>query len=263
MTALRGVIGYELRMQLRKRSLWLVLGALLALEFGTQGPNFPTNLPADTPLRQTMGAWALTFNLIAPIGIGVLLADRLVRDRRLGVEDMLEGLPVRPGTRLWGKYLGVLAAGSLPILLCVAGAAGYEAIRNGDVTALGWGLLAFGGVNLPGLAFITAFALLVPAVLSAPLFRVLFVGYWFWGNLLNPDVLPTLTGSLLTPVGDYAAAGLFDADPLWAGWPGFVSALRPHLSPGAGVASIALLVGIAVVVLFLGQLLLTRSRARA
>ena len=33
----------------------------------------------------------------------------------------------------------------------------------------------------------------------------MYVGYWFWGNMLAPSFLPSLTGTLLTPIGDYAA----------------------------------------------------------
>jgi hypothetical protein len=140
-------------------------------------------------------------------------------------------------------------------------AGGYEAVHRGSVAAVGWALVALAGITLPGLAFVAAFALLVPLAISAPLFRVLFIGYWFWGNLVNPDLLPTLNGSLLTPIGDYAGAGLFGTDRLWASWPGPLQFLRPHLSTGAGVAEICLLVGVAVVVLLAGQLLLAR-RAR-
>jgi hypothetical protein len=46
-------------------------------------------------------------------------------------------------------------------------------------------------------------------LLNPILFRVLFVGYWLWGNLLSPGYLPTLAGTPLTPMGDFARAGLF------------------------------------------------------
>jgi hypothetical protein len=257
--ALRRVISYEWRMQARKRSLWLVLGVLIAIELATAGPKFPTHLPPDTSLVEVMGSWALALNIIAPVGIGVLLADRLVRDQRLMVTDVLAGLPVGTGTRMWGKYLGALSASMLPVAAAMLAAASYEAIHRGSPATFGWAALAFAGINLPGLAFVAAFALLIPAVVTVPLFRVLFVGYWFWGNLANPDAVPGLTGTLLTPVGDYAAAGLFGTDRLWAGWPGLMPILRPHLSAGAGAASIGLLLAVAIAVLLTGQAVLARQ----
>jgi hypothetical protein len=261
-TAFRGITTYEFRMQIRKRSLWIVLAALIGLEIATAGVNFPTHLGAATPLRQVMGAWALTFNLFAPMGVGTLLADRLVRDRRLAVDGLLDGLPAGRGARLWGKYAGTLAASAAPILVAMLAAGGYEAVHRGSVATIGWAVVAFAAISLPGIAFVAAFALLVPMVISAPLFRVLFIGYWFWGNLVNPNLLPTLAGSLVTPVGDYAATGLFGTGRLYASWPGPLKFLRPHLSTGAGVVEIVLLIVIAGLVLAAGQWLFAR-RTRA
>jgi len=261
-TALRGVFGYEFRMQIRKPALWLVLAALIAFIFATQGSKFAGNLPADTPIQQVLGSWMVGFNLLVPLGVGSVLADRLARDRRLGVEGLFDALPAGTGTRLWGKYLGTLAASTVPILLTMLAVGGYEAVHHGSVTAVGWALLAFAAIGLPGLAFVAAFALLVPRAISAPLFRVLFVGYWFWGNAINPEWLPTLNGTLLTPVGGYISAGLFGSDRFSASWPGALQFLRPHISTGAAVAEIALLLGVAVIVLVLGQWLLAR-RSRA
>jgi hypothetical protein len=100
MTAFRGVLAYEFRMQIRKRSLWIVLAALIGVELVTAGPNFTGHLPVGTPPSEVMGGWALTFNLLPPLAVGTLLADRMVRDQRLGVVDVLDGLPVATGTRL-------------------------------------------------------------------------------------------------------------------------------------------------------------------
>lgn len=262
MSALIGVFTYELRMQVRKRSMWLLLAALFAVMLATRGPKFPTQLAPGTPMREVMGTWALAINLIAPVVIGTVLADRLVRDRRLGVEEVLAATPTSSGIRLWGKYLGAVSAGLLPIAVALVIIAGYEAARRGDIAAFGWAVLAFGAVNVPGIVFVAAFALLIPVAISAPLFRVLFVGYWFWGNLLDPDLLPGPTGSVLTPLGDYAAAGLFGADRLWASWPGIVPILRPSINATSAAASIVLLVGTAVAVLFAGQALLQRRNNR-
>jgi hypothetical protein len=42
-------------------------------------------------------------------------------------------------------------------------------------------------------------------------YQVLFTGYWFWGNFLNPAALPTLNGTVLTPSGAFAAYAFFGA----------------------------------------------------
>jgi ABC-2 type transport system permease protein len=115
-------------------------------------------------------------------------------------------------------------------------------VRCGDPLMPGWAVLAFTVVLLPGLAFVTGFALVGPLVLSAPLFRVLFVGYWFWGNMLSPDFLPSLTGTLLTPIGDYPASWLMTERALYAGEPGWLSFLRPAPDGTSALLSILLLV---------------------
>lgn len=69
--------------------------------------------------------------------------------------------------------------------------------------------MAFLAIQVPALLFVTAFALVVPTLINAVLFRILFAGYWLWGNLLSPGYLPTPSGTPLTPMGDYARAGLF------------------------------------------------------
>ena len=107
---------------------------------------------------------------------------------------------------------------------------------------VGWGVVAFGAILVPALVFVSGYALVCPLVLTAPLFRVLFVGYWFWGNLIVPAAMPTLTGSLLTPIGSYAASWLVGSPVLYAGVAGPLSFLRPAPTAVSGAASIALLI---------------------
>ena len=175
---------YEFQMQLRKRALWvsvLVLSGAMILAQGERGPRYTG---ADATAREVMGQWVTLLSLLIPVAFGVVLADRMVRDRRFGSAVLLDSLPVTSGRLLAGKYVGSVAATGLPALLVLLGAAGYEAFHRGTVATFGWALVAFAAVMLPGLAFIAGFALVCPLLLSCPLFRVLFVGYWFWGNLL-------------------------------------------------------------------------------
>ncbi|MDG4826091.1 hypothetical protein O7635_29940 [Asanoa sp. WMMD1127] len=244
MSALLAVARYEFRMQARKRSLWiaaLLLGGALVVLQGDRGPR---SLPVGTPVREVMGTWALLFSILMPLAYGMLLADRLVRDRKLRVEPLLESLPLGPASRLLGKYLGGVAACALPGLTALLIAAVTELPKRHDPALLGWALVAFAVVTLPGIAMIAGFALVCPTIVSVPLFRVLFVGYWFWGNMLAPAFLPTLTGTLLTPIGDYAATWMLDngAIALFAGTPGFLPFLSPDPSAATAAASVATIV---------------------
>ncbi len=244
MTALLAVARYEFRMQARKRSLWIAAtllgGALIVL----QGDRGPHGLPAGTPAREVMGTWALLFSMLMPLAYGMLLADRLVRDRRLRVEPLLESLPHAPATRLAGKYLGGVAACAMPGLAALLIAALTELPKRHDPALLGWALVGFAVVTLPGIAMVGGFALICPTVVSVPLFRVLFVGYWFWGNLVAPDFLPSLTGTLLTPIGDYTATWLLGNGnlALFAGTPGWLGFLRPEPTAATAALSAAAIV---------------------
>lgn len=256
------VCRYEFRMQLRKRSLWVtiaLLAGLLAVGRFGMGPRYAPAAPGASA-REVMTRWAFLFSVILPIAFGMALADRLLRDRRLHTAELLESLPSGPAVRLTGKFLGSVGATGTPALAAMLIAAAYEAIRRGDPATLGWGLVAFAAILAPALVFVAGYALVCPLVLSAPLFRVLFVGYWFWGNLLLPATLPTLTGSLLTPVGSYAASWLLGTPVLQAGIPGPLPFLRPEPSGSAAAASIGLLVIAGLLPLLVTGLWQTRRR---
>lgn len=257
------VCRYEFRMQVRKRSVWVSTVLLAAVITLTQGERGPRYTGAEAGAREVMAQWTVLFSVVLPLAFGVLLADRLVRDRRLGVRALLASLPVTDGRLLAGKYLGGVAATGLPALLILLAAAGYEGVRRGTPAVFWWALVAFAVVMLPGLAFVAGFALVCPLLLSAPLFRVLFVGYWFWGNLTSPSFLPSLTGTLLTPFGDYPATWLLGERALYAGVPGWLQFLRPEPTGAAAVASVVLLLVVGLLPLVTANQLLRHREGRA
>jgi ABC-2 type transport system permease protein len=256
MIGMLGAARYEFRMQIRKVSLWVAPAVLALAMVVLQGDRGPGHAGSAMDGRQVMADWALLFGLLLPIAAGMVLADRGVRDRRLHVEPLLESLPVSYGTRLTGKYLGSVAATAAPPLLALLVAGCYEAVHRGEPAVLGWTLVAFTLVTLPGLLFVAGFALICPMVVSAPLFRVLFLGYWFWGNLTYPQLMPTLAGTPLAPVGDYAASWLM-------GSPALYSAAGGALRPEVGAATVALSIVLLVLGGALPLLVGTGLRARA
>lgn len=210
MTAFRAAFGYEWRMQLRKASLWVTIGALAVLTaVATNVIHLILAIPdgGDAAVRSARLAMALL-----PVGFGCLVADRLVRDDRLGVRSLLDATPGGLGVRLVGKYLGSCAATAVPVVAGYLLLVGVYSIRHGDATALGDGVLLVVTVMVPALLFVGAFAMLCPLVMPAPLFRVLFVGYWFWTTLVYPGLLPTLNGTLFTPVNGYLMRVLLHAE---------------------------------------------------
>jgi hypothetical protein len=207
-----GVLRYEFRMQITRAAPWIAMAALGAL-FLTLAVHPAPRVQLGADIAQA----AVKLNWLAPMIAGVLLADRLVRDRRLHTGELLDATGATAMTRLWGKYLGTTAAVAVPIAVIWLITLTRFAIVREQPAAYGIGVLCFLAVQIPGLLFVAGFALVCPVVINSILFRVLFVGYWLWGNLLSPGYLPTPAGTVLTPIGDYARAGLFGGTNPFAG----------------------------------------------
>ncbi|MHB1415528.1 MAG: ABC transporter permease [Chloroflexota bacterium] len=205
-----GVVSYEYRMGVRRWGMWLAF--LLA------GAPYITNFAASFEVWQSgqaidswrmAGTTALMTNVLMPVVGGIVIADRLARDRRLGVWELFWSTPLSRTGYVLGKYVGAVLAVLTPVLaIWLAALAAY--VATGAPLAFATpALAAFLTVIVPAYAFVGAFSIACPAVLPVRVYQVLFTGYWFWGNFLNPDFLPTLAGTLLTPSGEYAAAGFF------------------------------------------------------
>jgi ABC-2 type transport system permease protein len=136
----------------------------------------------------------------------------------------------------------VVAVPPTPLLVVWAVLAARLAIHFGDLSIAGTAALAYLVLVLPGLAFVAAFGLVMPRLVGVRLYQVLFIGYWFWGNLVPQHVMPTLSGTWLTPIGKYADAGLFAHS-------SHSLLLTGGGSTAAAYGSIALLAGIAVLLL--------------
>jgi hypothetical protein len=243
---------FEFRMQVRRVAVWAVQLGLIGLVLFTAGPDGPLQLRPGTPLPAVMATWALAVSMITPLGTGLLLADRGRRERRLGVGGLLDATPAAPGARWWGKAIGATAATITPVACGWAALTGYLAARHGPA-ALPLGLAAFAAVTLPGLIFVSAFALSVPLLTGAPLFRVGFTGYWFWGNLTPPNFVPTLAGTPFEPVGEYASGGWFGGRLIQA------LARGVHPGPGQAAVSVAVVLTAALIALAVPRLVARRS----
>jgi ABC-2 type transport system permease protein len=235
-----GVFGYEFRMQIRRRALWityicftvLLLGSFFELALNIRQFTWP-----DAVVN-----WTGNVNAILPICVGVLLADRLPRDSQTKMNELFATFPGALSIRLLGKYLGSTLATLVPMLIFYSAGIACIAFQNHSLLAIPFGLETFVVIALPGIMFVAAFSLAIPTILWIPLYQFLFVGYWFWGNILPPRLgIPTLSATILTPIGGYMTSGFYhiDAFPVI------------NATPMQGIASIVLLLGIAASVLCL------------
>lgn len=250
-----GAARHEFLMQAQRKAMWPLVGGLALL---------PVIIPASYlsdrrfPLAAAVGQQALNLNTLAPVAVGVLLADRVIRDRRLRVDELLDSLPAPHGPRLWGKYLGVVGATALPLLLAWTVAIGQLLVLRHDAAVIPLAIGAFAAIVVPGILIVAAGALAFALWLGAPLFRVLFVGYWFWGNAIPTQAIPTLAETWLTPIGGNAAIGLFGAR-------GLFGTRLAEFAPGrlAATASITLLLGAAALIVVALHASQERRRATA
>ena len=248
-----GSLAYEFRMQIRRRPVWITFIALGSFFIVFHQPWYR---PINTPASDAIIYWTGEVQSFLAIAVGILLADRLPRDRRTKIEEVLTTLPGATGARVFGKYLGSTLATLVPMFLVYSVGVSYIVYRWHAVQALPVALATFATIALPGILFVGAFSIACPAIIWVPLYQFLFVGYWFWGNLLPNFGIPTLSETLLTPVGGYMCTGLFNP----GGREGICSPGIQGATAIQGVESILLLLGIAVLVLLVLSLYLKQRR---
>ncbi len=206
-----GVFRCEYTMSIRRLSLWLAFGLLLLIylipAFGP--PDLAGAIPAENEILPFVATNAFMLNIFMPVVGGILAADRLVRDQKLGMDELLWSTSLKRGTYLAGKYFATLLSIATPVLLGSLILSAQAVAVGAPLAVLPASVLAFLGINLPAYAFITAFSLVCPLVIPVRVYQVLFTGYWFWGNLLSSKVIPTLNGTYLTPNGLFVSYGFF------------------------------------------------------
>ena len=208
-----GVFRHEFQMSIRQPGLWIAYGLLFVfytLSVFWQPADAGKAILTDDSTWQFAGRMGFTFNLFLPVAAGILAADRMQRDFRLGLRELQLSTPLNLVVYILGKYFGVVAAFLLPILLWLwLVTCGLILQGTAPLSLLYVMTLAFLTITVPAIAFVTAFSLACPLVMPLRVYQILFTGYWFWGNYLNPNEFPTLSGTYLTPGGMLAFEGYF------------------------------------------------------
>jgi hypothetical protein len=258
---LQGALRYEFRMQWRRWVMWLPVLAAAAIVLSFVSGGRVTYYHAFSA-PAAVGTFALLFNFITPMACGLILADRLTRDRQLHVDEVLQSLPVSPQPRVWGKALGPMLATMVPWLVIELVGFGLLAVYKHTISVLVLGVAAFLTINLPALLFTAALSVVLPVVLWTPAYRFLFIGLWFWAGL-DPSRIPSISSSLVAPYGGYAAAGLFGGQGGYAATSGALihfGPLAPLPTTATGLLSVLLILALVVAVLALGPVLLRAQR---
>ncbi|MFC4008778.1 hypothetical protein ACFOY2_16220 [Nonomuraea purpurea] len=255
---------YAFGMQVRRRSLWIMYGLAFAVT-AAMPPFWTLDMGYDDGQEpwQGMATAARLLTSLLPLVYGCMLADRPVRDRVLRVEPILAATPTNSTARLMGAYAGACAATAVPFAVAYFGRALLFVVMEGQPSALWWATLNFTASIVPGLAFLGALAFAGPLLVPPMVFRVLFVAYWFWGNLIPKGMMPTISQTIFDATGDYVRNGLLapptvDYGP---GPPAVFDFLRPASSPGTAVLWIGVMIALSAVMLFLLCLHASRSES--
>ena len=216
MRTFAGILRHEISMSLRRKGLWIAYGLLFVfhtvLLFSPPpiGEMVKGEVIGRREVWQVAGRFLLACNVFFPIVAGILSADRVRRDFRLGVRELQDSTPLSRPVYVLAKYMGALASSLLPLFLWVMGIAALMAvIGRADASMLYAVPVAFLAITVPAFAFVVAFSLACPMVMPLSIYQILFTGYWFWANFIPPKLFPTLNGTLLTPSGMFAQQGFF------------------------------------------------------
>jgi ABC-2 type transport system permease protein len=213
MSRFLGLVRHEFGMSIRRPGLWIaygLLGLFYGIVFFTPSPEGDVFLIPPNETWTYAGQVIMMFNMLWPLAGGILAADRMQRDFRLGVRELQDSTPLGRTAYILGKYFGVLFSVLVPMLVWTI-LIGLLAIplAQAPLSFLGALLAAFLAASVPACAFVVAFSLACPLVMPLRLYQILFTGYWFWANYMSPNVFPTLNGTLLTPNGEFVTEAFF------------------------------------------------------
>jgi ABC-2 type transport system permease protein len=265
MTGLAATARYELRMQLRKPAIWIatVLPFALYALFAVLG-NDSTGLQR---YRYTTSpkVWMVDalgwFTPVLPMIFGIVLADRLVRDRRLRVAELLDTTPANPSARLVGKYLGACAATAVPVALLYLVVAVAFTVWRDQPAAFWWGLATFTVIVVPLLLLAGSLSFLGPQLMPTPLFRVLIVAFFFWAAATEVESeFPSFAGTVFSLTMDYPLGVFFDSPNATTGPAGAaLDFLRPQPTTATAVLAVAVMLALAAAILAAARALNART----
>jgi len=208
-----GILKVEFDMSIRRWGVMVIFGAVglfyLVSSFWPSPSDPIWNTVSFNDLWKLAGQMAFSMNVLMPVVAGIAAADRMARDGKLNIEELLRSTQLRRWPYVLGKFMGVLLSLLIPVLVTTLLTAVVLVFKGCKPIILIYSLAAMALINIPAMAFVTAFSLACPMVIPVRVYQILFTGYWYWGNFLSPKVMPTLTDTILNAAGAYALEGFF------------------------------------------------------
>ncbi|MFI8433539.1 hypothetical protein ACIGJO_07285 [Streptomyces sp. NPDC079020] len=251
---------YEALMAARRRVVWgaVLPLALLSLLLAATSPVVTGS--ADPATR--VGAAAVLVNSFCTLGVGLALADRLRRSlESRGTAELLAATPAGPLARTAGALAGPLLTALAPVAVLFLAYAAVVSVLAGSATPLGSAAVSLLTAVLPAALLATAFAGLLGVLLPVAAARAVTALVWLWACHFPPGFspIPTVTGTVLSPLGGYPMAAWAHAPEVWAARDG-TGALRPAVSDTTALVNVALVLATAAACYALGRLVSRISR---
>ena len=209
-----GILACEYRMSIKRWGVWLafLLSSIHVVLYFLPPTEMLAQNYSTSDLLRSAGQMAWMLNLFMPVVAGIAISDRLVRDRKLGVSELFSSTPLNQGTYILGKYAGAVLAVLTPMAAIFLAIASLVVVQSGRPDFYLMALQAMLAINLPAYLFISAFSLAVPMVLPLRVYQVLYTGYWYWGNYLNPSFFPSISDTVLNASGRFPMTAFFWKD---------------------------------------------------
>ena len=231
-----GVLRYEYHMAIQRKGL-LVIALLFTAFYIYLWIDVGVELELTENINQLLfseaGQTVFFLNLFFPVIAGISAADRAIRDYDLGVREILRSTGIHNITHVLGKYFGVvLSLLSTEVLIVLLVSMFLVITFQWPILFIVYNLLAVLILSAPGLFFVTAFSLACPLIMPVRVYQILFTGYWFWGNYLSPQVMFTISDTLLNASGKFSLMAFFGVQ---------ISVDSPQILPMTAVSNILVL----------------------
>ncbi|MFD7313760.1 MULTISPECIES: hypothetical protein [unclassified Streptomyces] len=260
MGALLWTLRYEALMAARRKIVWgaVVPLALLSLLLAVSSPA----IIGHTDATARTGAAAVLVNTFCTLGVGIALADLLRRTLETrGMAELLTATPAAAAARTAGTLAGPLLTALAPVAALFLLYAGAVAATEGSPAPLGSAVLALLTAILPAAALATALGGLLGLLMPVAVARAVLVMVWLWACHFPPSFspVPTVTGTVLSPLGGYPLVAWVHAPTVWATREG-TGALRPAVSDTTALLNLALVLATALACHALGHLVARTRR---
>ena len=245
MSFLSGVVRYEYKMSIQRTGL-LVIFALFTLYFLittlTSREELLAGAAVDGNLWLT-ASFVMSINLFIPVVCGILASDRIVRDEKLNMRELLRTTRLTNQQYVLGKYLGVTLS-EITCILLMALLIGISFFLIGlPAQVIPMCLLVSLAVNVPAVLFVNAFSVMFPSLMPVRIYQILFTGYWYWGNYLNAEKFFSISDTILNVAGFY---------PLEGYW-GIVSGGPRGYTPSDALLNLLVIIVLAAAALFIEE----------